>query len=48
MIWESMSEYAFRLKDGRKMNTSNLKQAKPLFLLIAVLAFLLLALSYNY
>ena len=34
-----MSECAFRLKDGRKMNTSNLKQAKPLFLLIAALAF---------
>ena len=34
-----MSECAFKLKGGREMNTSNLKQAKPLFLLIATLAF---------
>ena len=39
MVWESMSDCAFRLKDGRKVNTNKMKQTKLLFLLIAALAF---------
>ena len=34
-----MSDCAFRLKDGRKVNTNKMKQAKLLFLLFATLAF---------